>query len=413
MYEDYEVTDEPIDLPDYDPDPDPVPEENADGSTPPPLANGTEPEPENRRPAVKRRYFLSEEARSFLSGRLSTVFVPLVYTVVFVVSVPLNAAALVVFARKLRPMKPAVIFMLNLACADLLFALLLPFRAAYHFGGNDWLFGPWMCSLVTSAFYCNMYCSVLLIACISVDRLLAVVYPMQSLSWRRPRNAAVACAAMWVLAAGASLPLLLSQQAFHQPELGITTCHDVLDVTALRRGYAYFFPALSGVLFFLPLLVTAASYARVIRTLSAAPLGAAGRSRRKRRAVVMAATVLVVFVVCFAPTNALLMAHYLQVALGPPSGPVGAEGLYGVYLVALCMGSVSCCLDPLVYYYGSSQCQRQLAAALGCRSGTKGVRSLHSSGSTSSTARTSTCTRTTKQNIFLDSRSSQRKKLLV
>lgn len=75
----------------------------------------------------------------------------------------------------------------------------------------------------------------------------------------------------------------------------------------------------------------------------------------------MAAVVLVVFVVCFTPTNVILMVHY--------AGPSGqsADASYQAYLLSMCVGSISCCLDPVLYYFGSSQCQKKVAALLGCR----------------------------------------------
>ncbi|CDQ86526.1 unnamed protein product [Oncorhynchus mykiss] len=352
-------------------------------------------------------YAISVTANDFLTGRLSTIFIPTLYTVVFLISVPLNTVAMVTFARQIRPMKPAVIYMLNLAAADLLFALLLPFKIAYHYSGNDWGFGEGMCRLVTAAFYCNMYSSVLLMTCISVDRLLAVAYPINSLAWRSPRNAALACSSMWVLAVGGSLPLVLSQQTVYYDPLGITTCHDIQDLKLLEGRYLFFFPILSCTLYFLPLFITVTCYTRVVQVLNRAPHGVIGRSRQKARAVVMVVIVLVVFVICFTPTNAILLAHYLQIG-GRVTGEPDATHV--AYLVSLCVGSISCCLDPLVYYFGSSRCQRQLAAALGCRAATEGGKNLASSSGSSST---STSTRISKVDAFQASLSSQYKKLLV
>uniref|UniRef100_A0A667WW54 Proteinase-activated receptor 1 n=1 Tax=Myripristis murdjan TaxID=586833 RepID=A0A667WW54_9TELE len=300
---------------------------------------------------------ITDEAQLFLTSPLSTIFMPSFYTLVCLISVPLNAIAVVTFTRHIRPMKPAVIYMLNLACADLLFALLLPFKIYYHFNGNDWTFGPVMCRVVTAAFYCNMYCSVLLIACISVDRQLAVVYPIDSLSWRRPRNAVIACVAMWILAVAGSVPLVIFEQTFYLKGLGINTCHDVQYVDDLQGFYKIYFSTICCFLFFLPLLITAVSYTRVIWSLSRVPHGITGHSRRKARAMVMALTVLVLFVLCFTPTNCLLLVHYLQISTNETGS---SDGTYVAYLVFLCLGSVSCCLDPLIYYFGSSQCQRQL-----------------------------------------------------
>lgn len=360
---------------------------------------------------------ISEEALLFLSGPVSTILIPSFYTLVCLISVPVNICAVLAFARRIRPKKPAAIYMLNLACADLLFAMLLPLKISYHFGGNNWIFGALMCRVVTAAFYWNMYCSVLLIACISVDRLLAVVYPIDSLAWRRPMNATIACVTAWMLSFAGSVPLVLSEQTFHLAELDITTCHDVQSSHDLIGHYKIYFIALCCVLFFLPLLITVASYTRVIWALSRVPRGVPGRSRRRTRAVVMASTVLVMFVLCFTPTNCLLLAHYLQFNQGVEKSREAPDGSYAAYLVFMCVGSLNCLLDPLVYYFGSSQCQRQLSRALRCEKVAEGISSSHSSCRSSSrgilkSSRTE-ISRVSASDSFQKDLSSHYKKLLV
>ncbi|XP_042344338.1 proteinase-activated receptor 1 [Plectropomus leopardus] len=347
------VTDEPIDYVDLSVL-DSLKDDGGSGS-------GWEQEPvkkhgPHRQP--RKHYFVSDEAKSFLQGRLATTFVPTVYTLVLIISVPLNVVAMVMFMHHSRPRKPAIIYMLNLACADLLFGLLLPFKIAYHYHGNNWIYGSFMCRVVTAAFYCNMYCSILLMTCISIDRFLAVVYPMNSLTWRSPQTASAVCAAMWLLALGGVSPLLISGQTIYLSDLGITTCHDVQDVEELQAYYLYFFPIYSSIFFFIPLVFTAVCYVRIIQALAAANVE--NRSR-KTRAVVMAAVVLVVFVVCFAPTNIILMVHYVQLS------HKSSDSSYQAYLLSMCVGSLSCCLDPVLYYFASSQCQKQVAALLRCR----------------------------------------------
>ncbi|KAM4616162.1 proteinase-activated receptor 1 [Polymixia lowei] len=349
----------------------------------------------------KKHYYVSPEAKGFLQGRLATIFVPTVYTFVFIISVPLNLVAAVMFVRRIRPRKPAVIYMLNLACADLLFALLLPFRIAYHYHGNDWIYGSFMCRLVTAAFYCNMYCSVLLMMCISIDRFLAVVYPMDSLTWRSPQTASAVCIAMWLLALGGVTPLFISGQTVHLPDLGITTCHDVQDVDKLRSYYLFFFPIYSSVFFFIPLVFTAVCYVRIVQALAAANVE---NHSKKTRAVVMAVAVLVVFVACFTPTNIILMVHYVRLA------HKGTDGSYQAYLLSMCVGSLSCCLDPVIYYFGSSQCQRQVAALLGCKP-LPAAESSSQTGSTRASGRTDS-TRSNKMERLQNAVGSHYRKLM-
>ncbi|XP_033846166.1 proteinase-activated receptor 1-like [Periophthalmus magnuspinnatus] len=329
--------------------------------------------------ASSKMQILSEETILFLSGPMSTLLMPSWYSLVCLISVPVNLCAMLAFAQRIRPKKPAAIYMLNLACADLLFALLLPFKICYHYLGNNWIFGPIMCRVVTAAFYWNMYCSVLLICCISVDRLLAVVYPIDSLAWRRPQNAVIACVTMWILSFIGCTPLLLSNQTIYLDALNITTCHDVQPLEELKWNYKIYFLTICCTLFFLPLLISVVSYTRVIWTLNRVPKGIRGSSRKKTRAVVMAATVLVIFVLCFMPTNCIMLVHYLLFSNNAQSSHQGADSSYALYMVFLCLGSLNCCLDPLVYYFGSSQCQKQLSSVLRCGRGPTVCSTSHSS----------------------------------
>ncbi|KAI1905246.1 hypothetical protein AGOR_G00014140 [Albula goreensis] len=340
----------------------------------------------------RNQYSTTNETMQYLSGSLMTIVIPSIYTLVFIISLPLNTAAILMFAFKVRPKKTAVIYMLNLAVADLLFVLVLPFRVSYHFNGNDWAYGPIWCRVVTSAFYCNMYCSILLMTCISADRFLAVVYPIKSLTWRSQRRSMHLCAIMWLLAVVGVMPILLSEQSARLHELGITTCHDVLDIEQLRGYYHYYFPIFTTVFFFIPLILTTICYVRIIQALR---VKGVSMQAKRNRAVVMAVTVLTVFVVCFTPTNILLLAHYVQFAYQP------SESSYAAYLVFMCIGSVNCCLDPVIYYFGSSQCRKKVAIFLRC----KASRELQSSRYESSTTST--------METFQKSQDNQYEKLMV
>lgn len=301
---------------------------------------------------------ITTQAERYLSGQWLTRLVPSVYTLVFIVALPLNVMAVIIFLFKMKVRKPAVVYMLNLATADVLFVSVLPFNVIYRFSGNDWFFGPGMCRFVTAAFYCNMYCSILLMTSISVDRFLAVVYPMHSLSWRTTTRAWLVCSFIWIISIASVVPLFLSEQTKHITSLDITTCHDVLDLKDLKSFYLYYFSTFILVFFFFPLIITTISYVIIIRSLSSSGLE---NSCKKTRALVLAIIVLCVFIVCFGPTNCIFLIHYLYFHHG------ANESLYFAYILCACISSISCCLDPLIYYYASTQCQRYLCSLVCCK----------------------------------------------
>ncbi|XP_026852008.2 proteinase-activated receptor 1-like [Electrophorus electricus] len=328
---------------------------------------------------------VSEHTALFLRGPLASYFIPTIYTLVFLSSVPLNAVAVMAFTCRIRRKKPAVVYMSQLALADLLFGLLLPLKVHYYAHGSDWPFGEAACRAVTAAFYSYMNCSVLLMMCMAVDRVLALALPVTSMHWRSHRNAALVCVVAWLLALAGATPLLTMQQTMQITQVGVT-CHDVLEPQDPR--YLQLFSSLACVFFLLPLAVTATCYSIVIRVLR--PIKSlhgtskwSSLSRKRKKAVAMAFAVAVEFVVCFAPTNVILLLHCAQQTAGESN--LDGDRTYAAYILAVCLGSVSTCLDPLLYYYGSSQCRRQISSAMWWRRGKQATTTYHThSGSTQS-----------------------------
>ncbi|XP_068104975.1 proteinase-activated receptor 1-like [Hyperolius riggenbachi] len=316
----------------------------------------------------------SKQAELYLTSPWLTRFVPSVYTVVFLVALPLNVMAVIIFLFRMKVRKPAVVYMLNLAMADILFVLVLPFNIAYRYAGNDWQFGPEMCQFVTAAFYCNMYCSILLMTSISVDRFLAVVYPMHSLSWRTTGRAWGVCIFVWLLSIASTVPLFMSEQTKYIDTLNITTCHDVQELKHLKKFYLYYFATFIMVLFVLPLIITTVCYIGIIHSLGGKSIE---NSCKKTRALMLAIAVLCVFILCFGPSNVIFLIHYLHFGHG------ANQSLYFAYILCACISSANCCLDPVIYYYGSKQCQRYLYSLVCCK---KLTGPISSSGQLMSTA---------------------------
>ncbi|XP_058615291.1 proteinase-activated receptor 1-like [Onychostoma macrolepis] len=311
---------------------------------------------------------ISKETVDFLKGLLVTRLMPSFYIFIILISLPLNGLAMLTFTCRIREKKPAVIYMSHLACVDLLFTLLLPLKIHYQLNASDWVFGEAACRVLSAAYYCYMYCSILLMMCMSVDRLLAVVFPITSLTWRSTRKATLICTLAWLLALTGTVPLFSMKQTFKIKDVGVT-CHDALihaDPTDQQYMYQYQFSILSCVYYFVPLIITLVSYSTIIYVLhvksNLLATTSSSSSANRRRAVIMAIAVLTEFVVCFAPTNGILLYHCFLLATGFNSGE--GDSSYAAYLLAVCLGSASVFLDPLLYYYGSSQCRQQIRSVL-------------------------------------------------
>ncbi|XP_037367613.1 P2Y purinoceptor 8 [Talpa occidentalis] len=286
------------------------------------------------------------------------VVLPVVYSLVALVSIPGNLFALWVLCCRIGPKSPSIIFMINLSVTDLMLASVLPFQIYYHCNGHHWVFGVALCNTVTVAFYANMYSSILTMTCISVERYLGVVHPLTTQRWRRRRYAVGACALTWALLLAALYPLARTDLTYEVGALGIITCFDVLKWNMLPSlvTWAVFLFTLFVVLFLIPFVVTVACYTATILKL----LRTQDRHgpAQRRRSVHLAAVVLLAFVTCFAPNNFVLLVHMVARLFFDRS-------YYHVYKLTLCLSCLNNCLDPFVYYFASREFQLRLRGYLG------------------------------------------------
>ncbi|XP_067112347.1 G-protein coupled receptor 20 [Osmerus mordax] len=244
-------------------------------------------------------------------------------SLMFVAGVALNSLALLVFCRHPPPSSAPVVYTINLAVADLLVALSLPARVAlYHSEGSCWL-----CSYLHSfSYFVNMYCSILFLTSICVDRYLAVAMPMRSSRrWRSPAVARAVSGGVWALA-------VVVTYSLQSPALGPTSW----SVPALF--------SLAVLEFLFPLVVMLGCTLRAAWVLLSHPQGMVQGRGRRGRAVRLLVVVLVVFTVCFGPFHVRQTLVYFRV-VGEGPGQVLA------YHATVTLSSLNSCLDPVVYCF--------------------------------------------------------------
>lgn len=219
-------------------------------------------------------------------------------------------------------------------------------------------------SFLTLVFYTNMYCSILTMMAIGIDRYFGIVWPLEFKGIRKRKSTAIfSCFIMWGLVLTILHPLMTTDLTFDIPKLGITTCFDVLKKNMLPGELAWFFFIFGMVflLFLFPFCITTFCYVNVI-----CKLASDTESEKKRKAIRLAIAVLFVFTLCFAPNNILLLYHcVLRVFY--------KQSIYTAYKLSLCFSCLNSCIDPFIYYFASDDFRRKLRVSLGLQSGVSGV----------------------------------------
>ncbi|XP_062406289.1 B2 bradykinin receptor [Sardina pilchardus] len=227
---------------------------------------------------------------------------PIYLTILSVVGLLGNGFVLCVFClqRKASCSVPDI-YLGNLAAADFVMVLCLPFWAANIANDFEWVFGALLCKLVNVAISMNYFCSVLFLVLVSVDRYLALVHPMRPSCLRRAAWAKRICLAIWLLGPLLSFPMLLFRVVEYVPEAGVTACYLRYPHQGWRVQRNVTFIAVG---FLVPLPVVAFCTYHILRALRdggpAVGIVAPG-VRNERKATQLVLAVLVVFVFCWMP----------------------------------------------------------------------------------------------------------------
>uniref|UniRef100_A0A8C3W319 Free fatty acid receptor 1 n=1 Tax=Catagonus wagneri TaxID=51154 RepID=A0A8C3W319_9CETA len=285
--------------------------------------------------------------RSFFPGNYWLYFS--VYLFTFLVGLPLNLVALVIFVGKLRRRPVAVdVLLLNLTLSDLLLLLFLPFRMAEAASGMRWPLPFIFCPISGFLFFTTVYLTSFFLAAVSVERFLSVAYPLWYKTRPRPGQAGLVSGACWLLAAAHCSVVYITE--FSGDSSNSQGANGTCYLEFREDQLAILLPVrleMAVVLFGVPLLITSYCYGRLVCILSRG----ASHHRQKRVAGLVAATLLN-FLVCFGPYNASHIVGYIQ----------GRSPEWRSYVLLL--STLNSCVDPLVYYFSSSGFQADFQGLL-------------------------------------------------
>ncbi|XP_067451860.1 lysophosphatidic acid receptor 6-like [Thunnus thynnus] len=252
----------------------------------------------------------------------------LAYAVVFgsvmMLGLPLNAVSLWILLRRHSLKSSNAIFMVNLAISDLLLVISLPMRVYFYTTGT-WPLSSKACIYITMLFRNNIRSSSIFITLISVDRLLAVVYPLRSRHLRTASNAWKSVALVWLFVLVVNIPegLVL---AGNLKRVNESIC---FKIHRMQSAQAYLHLVLLVTLLTVNLVSTALVSCTLHRRLKDS-----AKVNNKVNVMLIFAMNLVMFTICFLPVSVgLLILETHEIT------PL------------VCLASVNCCLDPLLYYF--------------------------------------------------------------
>uniref|UniRef100_UPI0037E88BE4 lysophosphatidic acid receptor 6 n=1 Tax=Semicossyphus pulcher TaxID=241346 RepID=UPI0037E88BE4 len=271
-----------------------------------------------------------------------------VYSIILIVGSMFNIVALLVFFNSARSRSHTIIYMINLAIADLLLILTLPLRIIYHLGYD--ILSQRLCDMLGLVLKANIYSSIYLLMCICCDRCLAVTLPMSSRVQEGRKKAPLICLGIWMLTFGASMPIYFSKQIKEDQH----HCFDSLPVFATHPMVVYPTLFLGFGIPMVLMLICSWFLVRAVRRSTVAQSNLVDSSKISK----MIATSLLVFLISFLPYHTTL----LLVSLHRENIPCPLLGAYRHSLMIACCNTV---LDPVAYYFTTDTFRRNVDVDVG------------------------------------------------
>ncbi|NXC07103.1 C3AR protein, partial [Orthonyx spaldingii] len=122
-----------------------------------------------------------------------------IFIIVFIIGIPGNGLVIWVAGVKMKRSVNTVWF-LNLAVADIMCCLSLPFFIVHLALHEHWPYGWFLCKVIPSVIIFTMFASVFLLVAISIDRCLLVLKPVWCQNHRTVRFISLICSGIWILA---------------------------------------------------------------------------------------------------------------------------------------------------------------------------------------------------------------------
>uniref|UniRef100_A0AAZ1WVD9 G-protein coupled receptors family 1 profile domain-containing protein n=1 Tax=Oreochromis aureus TaxID=47969 RepID=A0AAZ1WVD9_OREAU len=181
-----------------------------------------------------------------------------------------------------------------------------------------------------------LYCSVLQLVVISVDRLFLVIRPIWCQNHRRPKKGAYGCVAVWVLALIGSIPQFVYAK---QIEAGDEKRECRMEYTVDGAWPVSVFRFLIG--FIIPFLVILVCHLVVFSKTQRRMTHSRSGSKKTLRVII---SVVLSFFLCWLPLH---IVDFLM--LTTPRVSSASPKLHLAHVIALCLAYFNSCLNPLLY----------------------------------------------------------------
>ncbi|XP_066545943.1 hydroxycarboxylic acid receptor 3-like [Amia ocellicauda] len=287
---------------------------------------------------------------TYPGGMLSTALPPMLI-LEFVLGALGNGIALWVFCFHLKPWKTSTVFLFNLTLADFLLIIILPFRTSYYLRNKHWVYGDVFCRISLFMLAMNRGGSILFLTAVAVDRYFKVVHPHHPINSMAISRASIAACVLWAFAILMTVYLLTES---HLIDMENSTQCDSFTIDLSSVSGSMWHNALFFLEFIVPLGIIVYCSLSIIWQLKDRQLD---KHNKIKKAVRFIGVVVVVFVICFLPSNVTQLVIWAK--MGQKIKSCDAyESLDRAFYITISLTYLNSMLDPVVYYFSNPTFKR-------------------------------------------------------
>ncbi|KFO63723.1 Somatostatin receptor type 1, partial [Corvus brachyrhynchos] len=282
----------------------------------------------------------------------SAILISFIYSVVCLVGLCGNSMVIYVILRYAKMKTATNIYILNLAIADELLMLSVPFLVTSTLL-HHWPFGSLLCRLVLSVDAINMFTSIYCLTVLSVDRYIAVVHPIKAARYRRPTVAKMVNLGVWVLSILIILPIIIFSNTAANSD-GTVACNMLMPEPTQRWLVVFVvYTFLMG--FLLPVVAICLCYILIIAKMRMVALKAGWQQRKRseRKITLMVMMVVMVFVICWMP---FYIVQLVNVFVEQDDATISQ--------LSVILGYANSCANPILYGFLSDNFKRSFQRLL-------------------------------------------------
>ncbi|XP_067223035.1 ovarian cancer G-protein coupled receptor 1-like [Chanodichthys erythropterus] len=277
---------------------------------------------------------------------------PTVYSLFFIVGFPANCLSLYVAWILMKRGNNLAVYLINLSVGDLLYILTLPvwIMMALEQEVNDSL-----CSIIAVVMFNSFYVGSGFLCCISMDRYLAIVFPLHFIRVREVRTAVLVSAIVWLVEIAVHLGLLAytddirnfsASRMCKEPNI-MSSASAIVAITRAVLG------------FLVPALIMTFCFMEIIRSLKKSTSTLVSE---RRKICFLLLSLLFTYLVAFTPFQVVMFIRGLL----EPRDCSAAQNLRDVYMVFVATTTINSVLDPIIYCLISDSAKTEMKKLFKC-----------------------------------------------